>query len=126
MRVASSGSVVEHGRDRLDGTALIEQQGEELIAHHRLEGREREAGPGFFAHPFKQAEAAFVGDTLRHADIEECADGRFARTSLRDVLRQLIDPLGDEGAVDRVTPGRWRGVASEALSPTSDCNSGDP
>ena len=43
----------EHGRNCLDGTALIEEQAEELIADHRLEGREREAAAGLFAHPFE-------------------------------------------------------------------------
>ena len=92
---------IEHGRDGFDGAALIEQQSEELIAHHRLEVCEGETGSGFFAHPLKQAEASLIGDTLRQADIEECSDRRFARTALRDVSRKLIDPLGDEGAVDR-------------------------
>ena len=50
----------------------------------------------------KKAEPAFVGDALGHADIEESADRRFARSALRYVSREFIDPLGNEGAVDRV------------------------
>ena len=101
---------IQHRRDSLDRVALVEQKREELIAHHCLEVRERKSATGIFAHMLKQAEAALVGDTLGHADVEESADRRLARAALRNVPGQLLDPLGDEGAIDRVDawPVTWR------------------
>ena len=91
---------------------LIEQQREELIAHHCLEVRERKLASGLLAHALKQAEATFVGDTVGHADVEKSADRRLARTALRNVPCQLLDPVSDEGAIDRIDarPVTWRRV----------------
>jgi len=93
---------VQHRRDSLDRVALVEKKREELIAHHCLEVRERKPATGIFAHMLKQAEAAFVSDTVGHADVKESADRRLARAALRNVSGQLLDPVGDEGAIDRV------------------------
>ena len=93
---------IKHRWDSLDRVALVEKKREELIAHHCLEVRERKSATGIFAHMLKQAEAAFVSDTVGHADVEESADRRLARAALRNVPGQLLDPLGDEGAIDRV------------------------
>ena len=104
--------VIQHGRHCLDRVAFVEKKREELIAHHGLEVRERKSAAGIFAHMLKQAEATFVGDALGHADVEKGADSRLARAALRNVPIQLLDPLGDEGPVDRVDawPVTWRCV----------------
>src|SRR5262249_32948230 len=88
-----------------DRATLVEQQSEELIAHHGLEVGEGQTGSGVLAHALQQAETTLVGDALGHADIEESADGRLARTAACDVTCQLVDALSNEGAIDRVDAG---------------------
>ena len=80
---------IQHRRDSLDRVALVEKKREELIAHHCLEFRERKSATGIVAHMLKQAETTFVSDTVGHADVEESADRRLARTALRNVPGQL-------------------------------------
>ena len=92
---------VEHRRDGFDRPPLIEQQREELIPHHCLEGCERKLASGLLAHALKQPKPTFIGDAVRDADIEKGADGRFARTALRNVPCELFDPVSDEGADTR-------------------------
>ena len=77
-----------------------------------LKAASERSAAGVFAHALKQAEPTLVGDALGHTDVEKSADSRLARTALRNVPCQLIDPLGDEGAIDRVDtrPVTWRGV----------------
>ena len=93
-------------RDGFDRSPLIEQQREELIAHHGLEGRERKLASGLLAHALKQPEPAFIGDALRDADVEQSADGRLARTALRNVTCQLFDPVATKARYTASTPGR--------------------
>lgn len=92
-RLPSGTRVVrKHRRNGGKGAFGIEQQHIELLADHRLEGRERYVAFSFAdaAHRF---EAARVNHGSRHADKEEPADDRFAQSAERNTPLEFGNPL---------------------------------
>ena len=69
----------------------FDEQHEELLAHDALEFRERHAASGLLAHAPQEIETTFVEGAVGLAEVEHCADRRFARAAIRYALSQLFD-----------------------------------
>ena len=82
----------EHRRERGERSVRVDQQDEELLAHERLEFRERD----IFITTTKTTQrlkSTFVNGTPSQADIDQRANDCFAQTAKRNVRLELRDPL---------------------------------
>ena len=87
----------------------LEQQHEELLAHDRLELREREARACVVrAGPPQCLQAALVDHSARHSDIEQTANDAFPETAAADLRFQLGDARLQPLAVLRRHLRLWR------------------
>ena len=126
MRIGKCRVFREHGGNCFHRAPLVDEQHEELLAHHALEFAERHAATGLFAHAAQEVEAALVENAVGLVDVQQRTDRRFARASLGNGSLQLFDPLSDQTRDGRDPCRALRELASVALSPTSACRSGDP
>src|SRR5215831_898663 len=71
------GIAAQHGRDRLNGSPLVQQEDQELLAHQLFEARDRQTLPRLVTQAPQTIEATLVDDTLVHPNIEQCAYDGF-------------------------------------------------
>src|SRR5262249_50732562 len=101
----------EHGRDCAEGTLLVQEQHEKLIADELLELGQREPVATLVAEASKQCKPPLVNITFGQPEIEKGTDSGLAWATLADTCLELCDLTSNSGhvlCVDAGMPPRAR------------------